>query len=105
MSDDLIDDPEWLELLAGFRQHFWESRVPTFRHALAEVADLPLSSWPQTLKAAIHGLAGVAALVDMETVGNLARHIEQRWDAGDAESALRSDLAQLAALLDDGPGR
>lgn len=103
MSEDLINDPEWLELIAGFKQHFWESRVPGFKQALADIETHPMPAWPGALKSAVHGLAGVAALVDMESVGNLARDIEQRWDAGEQESVLRRDLARLAELLSDIP--
>lgn len=97
-SDELSQDPEWLELLRGFRDHFWTVRVPAYQAAWLAVRDLDPAHWPETLKRCVHGLAGVAALVDMPGIGDQARHIEQHWDSH-GPAALADEMQQLADQL------
>lgn len=100
MSDDLINDPEWQELLDGFRQHFWDCRVPHFHQTWSLMKQCPLRTDDgAALKTAVHGLAGVAALVNLETIGELARSIEQGWDGTIDEAHLRHQLQSLEDLL------
>lgn len=85
-------------MLAEFNQHFWLKRVPAFAHAWAACSALDPSLWSNELKQSIHGLAGVSALIGQAALGDLARHIEQRWDSEGA-SQLRSDVQELADRL------
>lgn len=91
MSDDLENDAEWLAMLAGFKSHFWASRVPAFMQAWQVCKVTPSHSWGAELKRSVHGLAGVAALVGLPEVGDSARRIEQRWDEHGPADVIVSD--------------
>lgn len=80
-SNELSQDPEWQMLLQGFRDHFWRERVPAFQRSWDEASLISPTQWSGELKRHVHGLAGVAALVDLPEVGDAARHIDQHWDA------------------------
>lgn len=95
-SDELSQDPEWQALLQGFREHFWQDRVPAFQRSWREASLIPPAQWSGELKRHVHGLAGVAALVDLPEVGDAARHIDRHWDALGA-----SGLPQLMQALAD----
>jgi len=86
-------------MLAEFKQHFWRNRVPAFEAAWLNCVDAEPAAWNEDLKRSLHGLAGVAALVDQEALGDLARTIEQRWDAAGASRDLLPQLHDLAAAL------
>lgn len=96
MASDLVDDEEWQRMLNEFNQHFWLKRVPDFTRAWAQCCDLAPELWHDDLKRSLHGLAGVAALVGQPAWGNLARHIEQRWDDEGASLQLRQRMQVLA---------
>lgn len=83
MSDeiDLENDAEWLELVASFREHFWQVRVPELLTSWADARSLPIAHWPNELKRAIHGIAGSAGLIGYDAIGQHARATEQTWDA------------------------
>ncbi|MEL0028366.1 MAG: Hpt domain-containing protein [Perlucidibaca sp.] len=101
MSDDLEDDAEWQALLAGFRRHFWEVRVPLFWQSWEAARTSPMQDWSEELKRSVHGLAGVAALVGHPEVGDQARVIEQCWNrlAQGDEAHVRELIGGLAATL------
>lgn len=97
-SDELSQDPAWLELLCGFRDHFWTNRVPAYQSAWADARALEPAQWPIELKRCVHGLAGVAALVDLPDIGDQARRIEQHWDSH-GPAALAADMQNLSDQL------
>jgi len=97
--DELSRDPEWLALLSGFRAHFWSERVPAFQRCWSHARLLEPLHWPLELKRSLHGLAGVAALVDLPELGNEARLIEQQWDNGDSRVLLTQRLQALSDQL------
>lgn len=100
MSEDAVSDADWDDLLAGFRRQFWAQRVPAFAAVWQDCQEQPAVGWGAALKQAIHGLAGVAALVGLPEVGDSARRIELIWDEqGAASEALRGDIADLLAQL------
>ena len=99
MASDVVDDKEWQLMLAEFNQHFWLKRVPDFAQAWAACSKLAPDLWGDDLMRSVHGLAGVAALVGHEALGDLARRIEQRWDDEGASLQLRTDLQALADHL------
>ena len=80
---DLDTDAEWLALVAGFRTHFWQARVPELLTAWAQARVLAIELWPNDLKRSIHGIAGSAGLIGYEAIGVHARSVEQAWDSGD----------------------
>ena len=86
-------------MLAEFNAHFWRNRAPAFEAAWLSCVNAEPSTWGDDLKRSLHGLAGVAALVDQEALGDLARAIEQRWDSEGPSRALLPDLERLAAGL------
>lgn len=97
MASDVVDDKEWQLMLAEFNQHFWLRRVPAFAKAWAACSALDPSLWSDELKQAIHGLAGVSALIGQDALGDLARHIEQLWDSEGA--SLPPKVQELADRL------
>lgn len=99
MASDAVDDEEWQLMLAEFNQHFWLTRAPAFARAWAACAPLAPALWSEELKRSVHGLAGVAALVGHEALGDLARQIERRWDDEGASLQLCTDLQLLADRL------
>lgn len=100
MSDDLESDAEWLAVLAGFRAHFWSTRVPAFWQAWEQARDRPVAQWDNELKRSVHGLAGVAALVGHPEVGDHARAIESHWDKRDMdEDGIRRLMDDLVGEL------
>jgi len=99
MASDVVDDEEWQRMLAEFNQHFWLKRVPDFAQAWSVCSQLAPELWSDDLKRSVHGLAGVAALVGLEALGDLARHIERRWDDEGANIQLCPDLKMLADRL------
>lgn len=99
MTSDAVDDTEWQRMLAEFSQHFWLKRAPAFAAAWAACARLAPELWSDDLRRSVHGLAGVAALVGQEALGDLAREIEQRWDDEGASTRLYSDLKVLAEQM------
>jgi len=99
MASDAVDDEEWQLMLAEFNQHFWLTRAPAFAQAWAACSPLAPALWGEDLKRSVHGLAGVAALVGHEALGDLARQIERRWDDEGASAALHTDLQTLADRL------
>lgn len=86
-------------MLAEFKQHFWRYRAPAFEAAWLSCVNAEPSTWGDDLKRSLHGLAGVAALVDQEALGDLARALEQRWDSEGASHGLLPELHLLAAGL------
>lgn len=86
-------------MLAEFSQHFWHRRVPAFAQAWAACSELAPASWSDDLKRSVHGLAGVAALVGQDALGDLARDIERRWDEEGVSDSLCADLQSLADQL------
>lgn len=104
---DLEHDEEWLALIAGFRTHFWQVRVPELLIAWAEARVLPLDQWTSELKRAIHGIAGSAGLIGYEAIGNEARSVEQAWDSKklstEALTGLIDAFAQHVAELANDP--
>ena len=108
MASDLVDDEKWQQMLAEFNRHFWGKRVPAFFTEWTESQQITPAQWLPRLKVSIHGLAGVAALVDQEIIGDMAREIEGRWDT-DGPSAepipliqRLSDTLMKAKLAHDG---
>lgn len=97
---DLSQDPEWLALTASFAQHFWQVRVPGFLAGWEQAARTSSdpAAWHAEIKLALHGLAGVAALVGEPELGDAARAIEQEWSVANPD-ALKSRLDALAACL------
>lgn len=77
---DLENDEEWLALVAGFRAHFWQTRVPELLTAWAEARELPQAAWPADLKRSIHGIAGSAGLIGYDELGTEARKVDRMWD-------------------------
>jgi HPt (histidine-containing phosphotransfer) domain-containing protein len=77
---DLENDEEWLALVAGFRTHFWQTRVPELLTAWAEARELPQTSWPESLQRSIHGIAGSAGLIGYDSLGSEARKVDRMWD-------------------------
>ena len=108
MASDLVDDAEWQQMLAEFNRHFWCKRAPAFFTAWSESQRIEPAQWLPALKLSIHGLAGVAALVDQERVGDMAREIERLWDTDGPNTALTpliqdlSDTLMQSKLLHDG---
>ena len=86
-------------MLDEFSQHFWLKRAPAFAQAWAACAQIAPEFWSDDLKRSVHGLAGVAALVGQEALGDLARDIERRWDDAGASTRLYSDLQILAEQM------
>ena len=99
MASDAVDQLEWQRMLAEFKQHFWRNRAPAFEAAWLNCVNADPSMWGDDLKLSLHGLAGVAALVDQEVLGDMARAIEQRWDSEGASIELLPELHRLAAGL------
>lgn len=99
MASDAVDDEEWQLMLAEFSQHFWLKRAPAFAEAWAVCARLAPELWSDELRRSVHGLAGVAALVGQEALGDLARDIERRWDDEGASTRLCADLQRLAEQM------
>ncbi|MES3041700.1 MAG: hypothetical protein V4730_11190 [Pseudomonadota bacterium] len=99
MAEDVVDDEEWQHMLAEFSQHFWLKRAPAFAQAWEACARIAPEFWGDDLKRSVHGLAGVAALVGQEALGDLARDIERRWDDEGANTRLCSDLQLLAEQM------
>jgi hypothetical protein len=99
MASDLVDDAEWQKMLAEFNQHFWLKRAPAFIKAWAECQSLEPQRWVAELKISIHGLAGVAALVDQESIGDMAREIERQWDNDGPSSTLIPFIQELSDAL------
>lgn len=100
MSEDLVNDDQWQDMLQVFREHFWAQRVPAFRVALASHCNASQTPDSVLLKACVHGLAGVAALVGLADVGNRAREIELYWDSIDSlDQRVLTDLLQLEQTL------
>lgn len=94
-SDDLVNDEEFLQLMRGFLENFWTSRIPEFlllSQSLAENVSPNLE-----LKRAIHGLAGTAEMINEKEIGDLARQAETCWDLSGAESEIT--FAAIEALL------
>lgn len=77
---DLENDEEWLALVAGFREHFWQSRVPELLTSWAEARELPQTLWSLDLKRSIHGIAGSAGLIGYDELGAEARKVDRMWD-------------------------
>jgi len=86
-------------MLAEFQRHFWQTRVPAFQALWAACESIPPETWSNDLKLSLHGLAGVAALVDQPALGDLARAIEQQWDTEGASEALLPALHELNKLI------
>jgi len=99
MASDAVDHHEWQQMLTEFKQHFWRSRVPAFESAWLNCVNAEPAAWNEDLKRSLHGLAGVAALVDQEALGDMARAIEQRWDTAGASRDLLPQLHELAVAL------
>ncbi|MEK6788345.1 MAG: hypothetical protein AABY68_05285 [Pseudomonadota bacterium] len=99
MAPDAVDDAEWQRMLAEFKAHFWLKRAPAFAQAWAASAATAPECWGDDLKLSLHGLAGVAALVEQAALGDLARAIEQQWDSQGPSRALLPELQRLAAEL------
>lgn len=99
MGTDAVDDEEWQLMLAEFSQHFWLKRAPMFAAAWSACAQLAPELWGDDLRRSVHGLAGVAALVGQQALGDLARDIERRWDDEGASTALCSGLQILAEQM------
>lgn len=99
MAIDLVDDDEWQKMLAEFNAHFWGKRVPAFFSAWSVNQSLAPKSWPLDLKTSIHGLAGVAALVNEEALGDTARDIERLWDKNGPTVDLIPLIQQLSVSL------
>jgi HPt (histidine-containing phosphotransfer) domain-containing protein len=100
MSDDLENDAEWLAMLAGFKSHFWASRVPAFMQAWQVYQEQATGLPGAELKHSVHGLAGVAALVGLPEIGDSARRIEHRWDEhGGADALVHDWLIELEREL------
>lgn len=99
MAPDAVDDAEWQRMLAEFKAHFWLKRAPAFAQAWAASAATAPECWGDDLKLSLHGLAGVAALVDQAALGDLARAIERRWDDEGASTRLCMDLQMLAEQI------
>lgn len=99
MATDLVDDGEWHKMLAEFNNHFWGKRAPAFFKAWSENQFISPEQWPPELKISIHGLAGVAALVNEEALGDMAREIERQWDDNGPNSTLIPLIQQLAEAL------
>lgn len=101
MSEDLVNDDQWQDMLQVFREHFWAQRVPAFQAALASHLKAPETDDMAPLKASVHGLAGVAALVGLADVGSRAREIEIYWDSiGQPDQRVLTDLRLLEQTLD-----
>lgn len=99
MAADLVDDAEWHKMLAEFNEHFWGKRAPAFFNAWTVNQLLTPEQWQPDLKISIHGLAGVAALVNEEALGDMAREIERLWDTKGPTSGLVPLVQQLAEAL------
>lgn len=100
MPEDLVNDEQWQDMLLVFRDHFWEQRVPAFEVALEAQLQAPEQVHAQALKLSLHGLAGVAALVGLPDIGDIARHLEQRWDSlGQADLHILDEIQALAQAL------
>ncbi len=100
-SDDLVNDDELEQMMQGFAEHFWSSRVPEF---LSLWLPLRHQSLPEQgafgieLKRAIHGLAGTAAMINEQDIGDLARRAETHWNNNGP--AAEPTLAAIAALTE-----
>lgn len=102
---DLESDAEWLELVASFRTHFWQVRVPELLSNWAAAKSVSQAQWPDDLKRAIHGIAGSAGLIGYADIGDAARSVEQAWDRGQLSAealmqridALAQHIAKLAS--------
>lgn len=93
---DLENDAEWQALVAGFRTHFWQVRVPNLLTAWAEAREHAVSLWSRELKRAIHGIAGSAGLIGFDAIGEQARAAEQAWDG---ETLSRPELLAVIDAL------
>jgi len=96
MSDDLIHDDEFQEMMRGFAKNFWTSRIPEFlmlSQSLAENVPANLE-----LKRAMHGLAGTAEMINEKGIGDLARQAETCWDMSGSQSEIT--LAAIEALIE-----
>jgi len=67
--------------------------------AWSESQQIEPAQWLPALKLSIHGLAGVAALVDQERVGDMAREIERLWDTDGPNTALTPLIQELSDTL------
>lgn len=95
-ADDVFNDEEFLQLMQGFTENFWTSRIPEFLGlALSLAEDVPPSL---ELKRAIHGLAGTAEMINEKGIGDLARQAETCWDVSGAQSEIT--LAAIEALVE-----
>ncbi|MDP1539540.1 MAG: Hpt domain-containing protein [Moraxellaceae bacterium] len=95
MSDDLIHDDEFQEMMRGFAQNFWASRIPDF----LQLAQLQTANTAGLeLKRAVHGLAGTAEMINEKGIGDLARQAETCWDVSGAQSEIT--LAAIEALIE-----
>ena len=95
-ADDIVNDEELLQLMKGFAENFWTSRIPKFLQLSASLADNTPSDLE--LKRAIHGLAGTAEMINEKGIGDLARQAETCWDVSGAQSEIT--LAAIEALVE-----
>lgn len=95
-SEDILNDEEFLQLMRGFAENFWTSRVPDFLNLSLSLAEnVPPNL---ELKRAIHGLAGTAEMINEKGIGDLARQAETCWDVSAAQSEIT--LAAIEALVE-----
>lgn len=99
MATDLVDDDEWQKMLSEFNLHFWGKRAPAFFCAWSANQSVAPESWQLDLKTSIHGLAGVAALVNEEALGDMAREIERLWDTNGPTLVLVPLIQKLSDSL------
>jgi hypothetical protein len=94
-ADDVVNDEELLQLMKGFSENFWDSRIPKFLQLSGTLADnVPANL---ELKRAIHGLAGTAEMIHEKGIGDLARQAETCWDVSGAQSEIT--IAAIEALI------
>jgi hypothetical protein len=96
MSDDLVHDEEFQEMMRGFAENFWAHRIPEFLQLALPLTAITASGIE--LKRAIHGLAGTAEMINEKGIGDLARQAETCWDVSGAQSEIT--LAAIEALIE-----
>jgi len=95
-ADDVVNDEEFQQLMRGFAENFWTSRIPDFLMLSQQLAEnVPANL---ELKRAIHGLAGTAEMINEKGIGDLARQAETCWDVSGAQSEIT--LAAIEALIE-----